>query len=63
VAEPAVLINVFEVPAAEAERFIVAWERARDYLPDPEYFSDPEDFATFQWEKSFTTGKSFRIIR
>jgi heme-degrading monooxygenase HmoA len=34
VAEPAVLINVFEVPAAEAERFIVAWEKARDYLQD-----------------------------
>jgi heme oxygenase (mycobilin-producing) len=32
VAEPLVLINAFEVPAADAERFIAAWERTRDYL-------------------------------
>jgi heme-degrading monooxygenase HmoA len=31
-AETVVLINAFEVPAAEAERFITAWEKARDYL-------------------------------
>lgn len=30
--EPIVLINVFEVPAAEAEDFIAAWEMTRDYL-------------------------------
>ena len=27
-----ILINVFEVPVVEAERFIAAWERTRDYL-------------------------------
>jgi hypothetical protein len=27
-----VLINLFEVPAGEDEGFIVAWERARDFL-------------------------------
>jgi len=32
VAEPVVLINVFEVPSSEAEEFIPAWEKARDYL-------------------------------
>jgi heme-degrading monooxygenase HmoA len=32
VAEPLVLINVFEVPAEEAEQFIAAWEKARDFL-------------------------------
>jgi heme-degrading monooxygenase HmoA len=32
VAEPLVLINVFEVPAEEAEQFIAAWEKMRDYL-------------------------------
>ena len=26
-ADEVILINVFEVPAAEAERFIAAWER------------------------------------
>jgi heme oxygenase (mycobilin-producing) len=31
-AEPVVLINAFEVPAAEAEAFIASWEKARDYL-------------------------------
>jgi heme oxygenase (mycobilin-producing) len=31
-AEAVVLINAFEVPAAEAEGFIAAWEKARDYL-------------------------------
>ncbi len=29
---PVVLINVFEVPAADAEEFITAWEKTRDYL-------------------------------
>ena len=31
-AEPLVLINMFEVPAEDAEQFIVAWEKTRDYL-------------------------------
>jgi heme-degrading monooxygenase HmoA len=31
-AEPLTLINAFEVPAGEADRFIAAWEKARDYL-------------------------------
>jgi heme-degrading monooxygenase HmoA len=31
-AEPLTLINAFEVPADEADRFIAAWEKARDYL-------------------------------
>lgn len=30
--EPVVLINVFKVPAADAEQFIAAWEETRDYL-------------------------------
>ena len=37
-AEALVLINAFEVPVAEAERFIAAWEKTRDYLmPQPGY--------------------------
>jgi heme-degrading monooxygenase HmoA len=31
-AEPLTLINAFEVPADEADTFIAAWEKARDYL-------------------------------
>jgi len=30
--EPVTLINAFEVPADEADKFIAAWEKARDYL-------------------------------
>ena len=31
-AGPLVLINAFEVPTEEAEQFIAAWEKTRDYL-------------------------------
>jgi heme-degrading monooxygenase HmoA len=31
-AEQVILINAFEVPALDAENFIAAWEKARDYL-------------------------------
>ena len=30
--EAVVLINSFEVPAPDAEKFIAAWEKTRDYL-------------------------------
>jgi heme-degrading monooxygenase HmoA len=32
VAEPLTLINAFEVPGEQAEQFIAAWEKTRDYL-------------------------------
>jgi heme oxygenase (mycobilin-producing) len=31
-AEAVTLINAFEVPAEDAENFIAAWEKTRDYL-------------------------------
>jgi heme oxygenase (mycobilin-producing) len=31
-AEPVILINAFEVPATNADAFVAAWEKARDYL-------------------------------
>lgn len=31
-ADPVILINAFEVPAADADAFIAAWEKARDHL-------------------------------
>ena len=31
-AEPVILINAFEVPAGDAEKFVAAWEKTRDYL-------------------------------
>ena len=31
-AEPLVLINAFEVPGDEADQFIAAWEKTRDFL-------------------------------
>jgi heme-degrading monooxygenase HmoA len=30
--EPVTLINAFEVPAADADAFVAAWQHARDYL-------------------------------
>ncbi len=30
--DPVVLINIFEVPDSDAEEFITAWERTRNYL-------------------------------
>lgn len=30
--DPVVLINIFEVPESDADEFITAWERTRDYL-------------------------------
>ena len=31
-ADPLTLINAFEVPGDEADQFIAAWEKTRDYL-------------------------------
>ena len=31
-ADPLTLINAFEVPGHEADQFIAAWEKTRDYL-------------------------------
>ena len=31
-ADPVTLINAFEVPGGEADRFVAAWEKTRDYL-------------------------------
>ena len=31
-AEPLTLINAFEVPGDQAEQFIAAWKKTRDYL-------------------------------
>lgn len=30
--EPVILINAFEVPADQADKFIAAWEQTRDFL-------------------------------
>jgi heme oxygenase (mycobilin-producing) len=39
-AEPVILINSFEVPAPDAENFVRAWERARDYLESQPGYAD-----------------------
>ena len=31
-ADPLTLINAFEVPGDEADQFVAAWEKTRDYL-------------------------------
>lgn len=30
--EPVILINAFEVPTEDGDRFLAAWEKVRDYL-------------------------------
>ena len=30
--EPVVLINAFDVPDGEADQFIAAWEKSRDFM-------------------------------
>jgi heme-degrading monooxygenase HmoA len=55
-AEPVVLINSFEVPDAEAETFITAWQQARDYLQaQPGYV----DTALHQ---ALTPGADFQFV-
>jgi heme-degrading monooxygenase HmoA len=55
-AEPVILINAFEVPAADAEEFIAAWEKARDYLESqPGYI----DTALHQ---AMTPGADFQFV-
>jgi heme-degrading monooxygenase HmoA len=55
-AEPVVLINSFEVPEAEAETFITAWQQARDYLQaQPGYV----DTALHQ---ALTPGADFQFV-
>lgn len=55
-AEPVVLINSFEVPAADAETFITAWQQARDYLAtQPGYV----DTALHQ---ALTPGADFQFV-
>jgi heme-degrading monooxygenase HmoA len=54
--EPVVLINAFEVPGGEAERFIGAWERTRGYLAaQPGYV----DTALHQ---AMTPGADFQFV-
>jgi heme-degrading monooxygenase HmoA len=55
-AEPVILINAFEVPAAEAGQFIAAWEKTRDYLEtQPGYI----DTALHQ---AFTPDAEFQFV-
>jgi heme-degrading monooxygenase HmoA len=55
-AEPLVLINAFEVPREEAEKFIAAWEEARDFLAaQPGYL----DTALHQ---AVTPGADFQFV-
>jgi heme oxygenase (mycobilin-producing) len=55
-ADPVVLINAFEVPAAEAAAFIPVWEKVRDFLQtQPGYV----DTALHQ---AITPGADFQFI-
>jgi heme oxygenase (mycobilin-producing) len=41
-AEPLILINAFEVPGEEADQFVAAWKKTRDYLATQPGYLDTE---------------------
>jgi heme-degrading monooxygenase HmoA len=55
-AEPVVLINAFEVPREEAERFIAAWEKSRDYLASQPGYVDTA------LHQAVTPGADFQFV-
>ena len=55
-AEPIVLINAFEVPAAEAGAFVAAWCSARDYLRSQPGYIDTV------LHQSITPGAEFQFV-
>jgi heme-degrading monooxygenase HmoA len=55
-AEPVVLINAFEVPAADADAFVAAWCAARDYLRSQPGYIDTV------LHQSVTPGAEFQFV-
>lgn len=55
-AEPVVLINSFEVLDSEAETFIAAWRRARDYLESQPGYVDTA------LHQAVTPGADFQFV-
>jgi heme-degrading monooxygenase HmoA len=55
-AEPMVLINSFEVPGPDAENFITAWEKARDYLESQPGYVDTA------LHQAVTPGADFQFV-
>jgi len=56
VTEPVVLINVFEVPAADAEAFIAGWEKTRDY------FQSQPGYVDTALHRSIAPGAEFQFV-
>ena len=55
-AEPLVMINAFEVPGDEAERFIAAWAKTRDYLATQPGYVDTA------LHRAITPGADFQFV-
>jgi len=55
-ADPLVLINAFEVPREDAERFIAAWEKTRDYLASQPGYVDTA------LHEAVTPGADFQFV-
>ena len=55
-ADPLVLINAFEVPPEDAERFIAAWEKTRDYLASQPGYVDTA------LHQAVTPGADFQFV-
>ena len=54
--DPVVLINSFEVPIMDAESFITAWEKVRDYLQTQPGYLDTT------LHQSFTPDAEFQFV-
>ena len=54
--EPVVLINAFEVPAAQDEVFLAAWDRARAFL------STQQGYLSTRLHRSLSPSADFRFV-
>jgi len=54
--EPVVLINAFEVPAAQDEAFLAAWERASAFL------STQQGYISTRLHQSLSPSADFRFV-
>lgn len=54
--EPVVLINAFEVPGDQADQFIAAWEKTRDFLQSQPGYVDTA------LHQAVTPGTDFQFV-
>jgi heme-degrading monooxygenase HmoA len=62
-ADEVVLINAFEVPAGDADTFIAAWEKTRDYLRTQPGYVDTALHRTVTPRAEFAFVNIARVVR